>query len=116
LDSECSRYIDFKVISAAENSNKFPKTRLWKEKSFEQQGSKMGDNKPSYMMFDPYSQSETKHPPTSICLNAPNCALHACRVGGRNKMHGNGTCLDNEGKIMHALVSFSLVCVDPYEA
>jgi hypothetical protein len=28
-------YIDFKVISAAENSNKFPKTRLWKEKSVE---------------------------------------------------------------------------------
>jgi hypothetical protein len=23
--------IDFKVISAAENSNKFPKTRFWKE-------------------------------------------------------------------------------------
>jgi hypothetical protein len=38
--------IDFKVISAAENSNQFPKTRFWKEKSFEQQGSKMGDNKP----------------------------------------------------------------------
>jgi hypothetical protein len=27
--------IDFKVISAAENSNKFPKTRFWKEKSVE---------------------------------------------------------------------------------
>jgi hypothetical protein len=26
-------YIDFKVISAAENSNKFQKTRFWKEKS-----------------------------------------------------------------------------------
>jgi len=25
--------IDFKVISAAENSNKFQRTRLWKEKS-----------------------------------------------------------------------------------
>jgi len=27
--------IDFKVISAAENSNKFPKIRFWKEKSVE---------------------------------------------------------------------------------
>ncbi len=27
--------IDFKVISAAENSNKFLKTRFWKEKSVE---------------------------------------------------------------------------------
>ncbi len=27
--------IDFKVISAPENSNKFPKTRFWKEKSVE---------------------------------------------------------------------------------
>ncbi len=27
------RDIDFKVISAAENSNKFQKTRFWKEKS-----------------------------------------------------------------------------------
>jgi hypothetical protein len=27
--------IDFKVISAAENSNKFRKTRFWKEKSVE---------------------------------------------------------------------------------
>jgi hypothetical protein len=27
--------IDFKVISAAENSNKFEKTRFWKEKSVE---------------------------------------------------------------------------------
>jgi len=27
--------LDFKVISAAENSNKFQKTRLWKEKSVE---------------------------------------------------------------------------------
>jgi hypothetical protein len=27
--------IDFEVISAAENSNKFQKTRLWKEKSVE---------------------------------------------------------------------------------
>ncbi len=27
--------IDFSVISAAENSNKFPKTRFWKEKSVE---------------------------------------------------------------------------------
>jgi hypothetical protein len=27
--------IDFKVISAAENSNKFHKTRFWKEKSVE---------------------------------------------------------------------------------
>ncbi len=27
--------IDFKVISATENSNKFPKTRFWKEKSVE---------------------------------------------------------------------------------
>jgi hypothetical protein len=26
---------DFKVISAAENSNKFQKTRFWKEKSVE---------------------------------------------------------------------------------
>jgi hypothetical protein len=25
--------IDFEVISATENSNKFPKTRFWKEKS-----------------------------------------------------------------------------------
>jgi hypothetical protein len=31
-------------------------------------------------------------------------------------MHGNGTCIDNEGKNMHGLFSFSLVCVDPYEA
>jgi hypothetical protein len=27
--------IDFKVTSAAENSNKFPKTGFWKEKSVE---------------------------------------------------------------------------------
>ncbi len=27
--------IDFKVISGAENSNKFQKTRFWKEKSVE---------------------------------------------------------------------------------
>jgi hypothetical protein len=27
--------IDFKVISAAENSNKFQKTRFWNEKSVE---------------------------------------------------------------------------------
>ncbi len=27
--------IDFQVISAAENSKKFPKTRFWKEKSVE---------------------------------------------------------------------------------
>jgi hypothetical protein len=27
--------IDFKVISVAENSNKFQKTRFWKEKSVE---------------------------------------------------------------------------------
>ncbi len=27
--------IDFKVISFTENSNKFPKTRFWKEKSLE---------------------------------------------------------------------------------
>jgi hypothetical protein len=27
--------IDLKVISTAENSNKFPKTRFWKEKSVE---------------------------------------------------------------------------------
>jgi hypothetical protein len=27
--------IDFKVIYATENSNKFPKTRFWKEKSVE---------------------------------------------------------------------------------
>jgi len=27
--------IDFKMISTAENSNKFPKTRFWKEKSVE---------------------------------------------------------------------------------
>jgi hypothetical protein len=27
--------IDFKAISTAENSNKFPKTRFWKEKSVE---------------------------------------------------------------------------------
>ncbi len=27
--------IDFKVISATENSNKFQKTRLWKENSVE---------------------------------------------------------------------------------
>jgi hypothetical protein len=27
--------IEFKVISAAENSNKFQKTRFWKEKSVE---------------------------------------------------------------------------------
>jgi hypothetical protein len=30
------RDIDFKVISAAENSNKFQKTRFWKEKSVEE--------------------------------------------------------------------------------
>ncbi len=29
------RDIDFKVISAAENSNKFQKTMFWKEKSVE---------------------------------------------------------------------------------
>jgi hypothetical protein len=29
------RDIDFKVISATENSNKFQKTRFWKEKSVE---------------------------------------------------------------------------------
>jgi hypothetical protein len=29
------RDIGFKVISAVENSNKFPKTRFWKEKSLE---------------------------------------------------------------------------------
>jgi len=29
------RDIDFKVISAAENSNKLQKTRFWKEKSVE---------------------------------------------------------------------------------
>jgi len=34
LDSECGD-IDFEVISAAEDSNKFQKTRFWKEKSFE---------------------------------------------------------------------------------
>jgi hypothetical protein len=28
--------IDFKVISAAENSNKFQNTRFWKEKSVEE--------------------------------------------------------------------------------
>jgi hypothetical protein len=28
LDSECGRYIDIKVISAAENSNKFPKNQV----------------------------------------------------------------------------------------
>jgi hypothetical protein len=28
-------YIDFEVISATENSNKFQKTRFWKEKSVE---------------------------------------------------------------------------------
>ena len=27
--------IDLKVISAAENSNEFPKTKFWKEKSVE---------------------------------------------------------------------------------
>jgi len=27
--------IDFQIISAAENSNKFQKTRFWKEKSVE---------------------------------------------------------------------------------
>jgi hypothetical protein len=32
LDSECERDIEFKVISAAENSNKLKKTRLWKGK------------------------------------------------------------------------------------
>jgi hypothetical protein len=35
LDSKCGIYLDFKVISAAENSNKFQKTRFWKEKSAE---------------------------------------------------------------------------------
>jgi len=30
--------IDFKVISAAENSNKLKKTRFWKEKSVEDTG------------------------------------------------------------------------------
>jgi hypothetical protein len=34
LDSECGD-IDFKVISAAENSSKLQKTRFWKEKSVE---------------------------------------------------------------------------------
>jgi hypothetical protein len=29
------RHIDLKVISAAENSNKFQKTRFWEEKSVE---------------------------------------------------------------------------------
>jgi hypothetical protein len=37
LDSECGgEILIFKVISATENSNKFPKkTRFWKEKSVE---------------------------------------------------------------------------------
>jgi hypothetical protein len=30
--------IDFKAISAAKNSNKFQKTRFWKEKSVEDMG------------------------------------------------------------------------------
>jgi len=34
LDSECGD-IDLKMISAAENSNKFQKARFWKEKSVE---------------------------------------------------------------------------------
>ncbi len=34
LDSECGRF-DFEMISAAENSIKFQKTRFWKEKSVE---------------------------------------------------------------------------------
>jgi hypothetical protein len=32
---ECAIGVVFKVISAAENSNKFQKTRFWKEKSVE---------------------------------------------------------------------------------
>jgi len=35
LDSECGRYFVLKMISAAENSHKFQKTRFWKEKSVE---------------------------------------------------------------------------------
>jgi hypothetical protein len=34
LDPKCGD-IDFEVISSAKNSNKFPKTRFWKEKSVE---------------------------------------------------------------------------------
>jgi hypothetical protein len=34
LDSECGRF-DFEMISEAENSIKFQKTRFWKEKSVE---------------------------------------------------------------------------------
>ncbi len=32
------RYIEFKMISATENSNKFQKTRFWKEKSVQGRG------------------------------------------------------------------------------
>jgi hypothetical protein len=32
------RNIDFKVISALKNSNKFQKTRFWKEKTVEEVG------------------------------------------------------------------------------
>jgi hypothetical protein len=46
----------------------------------------MGDNKPSYMMFDPYSQSETKHPPTtSICFNAPIVHCMLIELEGRTR-------------------------------
>jgi hypothetical protein len=34
--------IDLKVISAAENSNKFQKTRFWKEKSVEDMVNTLG--------------------------------------------------------------------------
>jgi hypothetical protein len=35
LNSECGEDIGFQVISTTENSNKFQKTRFWKEKSVE---------------------------------------------------------------------------------
>ncbi len=35
MDPECMGDIDFEVNSTSENSNKFPKTRFWKEKSVE---------------------------------------------------------------------------------
>jgi hypothetical protein len=50
----------------------------------------MGDNKLSYMIFDPYSQSETKHPPTSICFNAP--IVHCMLV----ELEGKTRCMEME--------------------
>jgi hypothetical protein len=44
--------IDFKVISATENSNKFQTTRFWKEKSVEDVVT-LGANNTGYTRKDP---------------------------------------------------------------